>query len=400
MTTFHDILGTDNQTPTADIKRRYKLLSSRCHPDKDGTKALMQLIAQAYDKVMHGKGAEEAVKTVIVKKAVPNEALVQQYRQLEAQYKLLKIDNDTLNQQLETALKNLQKATAANTAAATSAMQTTSMDNSDEVRQKQDMEREIIALRRENRRLQMQIDNASRREQAQATRTSSAGQTASARSLEADNAPAGAISPTILKQIRGLGRQGMIVKSLFALLIVLILIWGLTSGGNQLRALWASLTANESVTAPDMATVLHTHPDDLAAQHAPKVQAPQVVAPVAKAEAPRIRLRDESGIWALSQFENSPEPYISVRSDKGSYIVKTCTGDFQYYKNMSVRSGRLAANLMFDRMDRHFEVYNIPYGNGSFVVNWTDSKSLLINNEYFPNLAFEMAYSDLQQRCM
>ncbi|GAL03402.1 hypothetical protein JCM19237_6296 [Photobacterium aphoticum] len=39
MTTFHDILGTDNQTPTADIKRRYKLLSSRCHPDKDGTKA-------------------------------------------------------------------------------------------------------------------------------------------------------------------------------------------------------------------------------------------------------------------------------------------------------------------------------------------------------------------------
>ncbi|MGF1687449.1 J domain-containing protein [Photobacterium japonica] len=408
MTTFHDILGTEITTQPADVKRRYKLLSSRCHPDKEGSKALMQLISQSYDKVMNGKGMDEAVMTtVVIKKAVSDEALKHEalkhealktkYRQLDAQYKLLKIDNDTLTQQLDNALKQLQKASAANQSANAGLNEPVSTGG--DARYKQVLERDNLALRRENRQLQTQLDNMMRRESASSQRYTATGNpTTPAKGTK--NAAAGAISPTVLKQLRGLGENRLLNRGVAALLIVLVVAGLVSAARAPLEALWLSVTVEDAAVEQEVLTILHMNPEDHAQQKATSTKTAQVNTPTVEKADPLIRLRGESGIWTLSQFENTLEPYISVRSDKGSYIVKTCHGDFQYYKNMSVRSGRLAANLMFERMDRHFEVYNIPYGNGSFVMNWTESKSLLINNEYFPNLAFEQAYSDLQQQCL
>ncbi|PSV32946.1 MULTISPECIES: DnaJ domain-containing protein [unclassified Photobacterium] len=56
MTTYHELLGTTEDFTRSDIKKRYKLLSHRLHPDKSGSVILMQLISHAYNEVLCGNG--------------------------------------------------------------------------------------------------------------------------------------------------------------------------------------------------------------------------------------------------------------------------------------------------------------------------------------------------------
>ncbi|WP_347337942.1 J domain-containing protein [Photobacterium angustum] len=56
MTTYHELLGTTEYSTTTDIKKRYKLLSHRLHPDKSGSVILMQLISHAYNEILCGNG--------------------------------------------------------------------------------------------------------------------------------------------------------------------------------------------------------------------------------------------------------------------------------------------------------------------------------------------------------
>lgn len=376
MTTFHDILGTDPNTPPADVKRQYKLLSSRCHPDKGGSKALMQLISQAYDKTLNGKGHEEAVQTVFIKPDATGEIWQRKYRQLDADFKALKAENQSLIQQLKDALQNVRKAAG---------------NSSDDSRYKQVLEDDNQVLKRENRRLQIQLDNA--------RRELNRGGVSMGDELNPSTAVMDGVSPTILKQLRGLG-VGNYRKWLLGLMLPVLLIAMLIGlGRDPLHALWAMMTTQDKAQTDKVVTILHTNPQDAEQANKPLVDDHIVAIPVAPKQQPRITLVSSAGVWTLNQFENTGKPYISVRSEKGSYIVKSCEDDFKYYKTMNMRSGRLAANLIFERIERHFEVYNIPYGNGSFAMNWTESKSLLINNEYFPNADFSQVYRQLQQQC-
>ncbi|MGF1723967.1 J domain-containing protein [Photobacterium nomapromontoriensis] len=381
MTTFYDILGTDKKTPPADVKRQYKLLSSRCHPDKGGSKSLMQLISQAYEKILSGNGHEEAVQTVFVKSDAASDIWQKKYRQLDADYKALKSENQSLVQQLKDALQNVRKATG---------------NSNDGSRHNQALEDDNQVLKRENRRLQIQLDNARRELNRGGARTVFSAD----ESLSNTEAMASAISPTILKQLRGMGAFNYRKWLLVLMLPVLMLGMLLGLGREPLTALWGMMTSPEKVKTDKVVTILHTNPLDANLANKPRVDKPVVPIPAAPKQQPRISLVASSGVWTLSQFENTGKPYISVRSEKGSYIVKSCKDDFKYYKTMNMRSGRLAANLIFERIERHFEIYNIPYGNGSFAMNWTESKSLLINNEYFPNANFARVYRELQKQCI
>jgi hypothetical protein len=60
----------------------------------------------------------------------------------------------------------------------------------------------------------------------------------------------------------------------------------------------------------------------------------------------------------------------------------------------------LSANMIFDRKERHFIVYDIPYGKGSSAANWSDSKSVLLNEEYFSNTGFSEAFARLNNACV
>ena len=56
MTTFHELLGTDDSCSIAEIKKKYRQLSVRLHPDKGGSQALMQMLNMAYQQVIKGCG--------------------------------------------------------------------------------------------------------------------------------------------------------------------------------------------------------------------------------------------------------------------------------------------------------------------------------------------------------
>lgn len=63
MTTHHSLLGIDSTSTTEEIKKRYKYLSSRVHPDKGGSNELFKLVKLAYDQSMNGRGHEPIFNT-------------------------------------------------------------------------------------------------------------------------------------------------------------------------------------------------------------------------------------------------------------------------------------------------------------------------------------------------
>lgn len=56
MTTFNEILGTTNSSAPQEAKKRYKLLSFKCPPDKCGSYGLFRLVKLASDMVNKGSG--------------------------------------------------------------------------------------------------------------------------------------------------------------------------------------------------------------------------------------------------------------------------------------------------------------------------------------------------------
>ncbi|WP_299021850.1 molecular chaperone DnaJ [uncultured Photobacterium sp.] len=375
MTSFHDILGTDEKTTSADVKRRYKLLSSRLHPDKGGSKALMQMIVQAYEKVNLGKGYEEAVRTIQLKDILA-EGEKAKLKQLERDFIALKKLNEQLNQKFkEEQERNKQ-----------------SSEKSE--RYTNAAEDELKWLRRENRRLTKQLDEA----RWKLSDTTRAVVPVSATSGSSLSTSLGDISPKVQSQIKALGHVNF---RRFALMLLMpIIIAGLLfSLGKEPWLALLNIFEEPQKKPEARVTILETNPDDeqTSFSHV-EAQSTSVIQEKPQPQ-PRIKLENIAGLWQLRYFGNTQQPYISVRSDKGSYVVKSCDNGFQYYKNSNLRAGRLAANLIFDRRDRHFMIYNIPYGNGSFAANWSESKSLLINKEYFPNDGFSEAYYQLQQVC-
>lgn len=81
MSTFNEILGTTTAFSQQDLKKRYKLLSAKCHPDKGGSNELFKLIKLAFDKASTGYG-EQKYKTV-------NEQSSEEVEQLKNRIKLL-----------------------------------------------------------------------------------------------------------------------------------------------------------------------------------------------------------------------------------------------------------------------------------------------------------------------
>ena len=284
--------------------------------------------------------------------------------------------NETLNRQLkEEQMKSRQAAGAGERSAA---------------------EEELNWMRRENRRLRDQLEEA-RRELTNQARTVTSASVSSSGTSPASS-PIREISPRVLEQINMLGRFNMrrLVVSLMLPVIIAGLLFGLG------REPWLALLAmfDEPPEKPEAkVTILDRNPADQVQQQAETALQRVQAVPEEPVPTPHIQLESIVGIWQLRYFEDGEIPYIGVRSEAGSYIIKTCDAGFQYYRNSNLRTTRLPANLVFDKTDRHFQIYDIPYGNGSFAANWAASKSLLINKEYFPNDGFSQAYERLQVAC-
>ena len=57
----HDILGTNDSWSNKAIRKQFKLLSLKIHPDKSGSSELFKIVHIAYKKVMNGGGNEHFV---------------------------------------------------------------------------------------------------------------------------------------------------------------------------------------------------------------------------------------------------------------------------------------------------------------------------------------------------
>ncbi|WP_305465072.1 J domain-containing protein [Photobacterium leiognathi] len=105
MTTFHDLLGTTEHTTPSEIKKRYKLLSHRLHPDKLGSGALMQLVTLAYNEILQGNGSK-ICESVINEKLILTKKYAQKLKQELESQRTKSVD---LEQQILDLRKSLNK---------------------------------------------------------------------------------------------------------------------------------------------------------------------------------------------------------------------------------------------------------------------------------------------------
>lgn len=96
MTTFHEILGTTDQSTKSEIKARYRKLSNQCHPDKGGSAELFKLVKLAYEKVSKGYGKLKAYENMQSSNDPELEALAANITYLEAVIQALREQVNTL----------------------------------------------------------------------------------------------------------------------------------------------------------------------------------------------------------------------------------------------------------------------------------------------------------------
>ncbi|WP_367998761.1 DnaJ domain-containing protein [Photobacterium sanguinicancri] len=377
MTSFHDILGTTASMSREDIKKRYKMLSNRSHPDKGGSKALMQMVRQAYEQVMKGNGASEAIRTVI-KKDGRVDQLQYQLTTLEKIHEELRIVFDESQSKLrksEAELKHLRST------------QSQSINDDYELTQ---LKRENIRLKREITDLQHDLRAA------KSTKPLRSASSELSEDINPNSSFKGASN--VFKQAKTTGlthRRKVWIALVLPLLVIMAM---LLPAGEHIQTIIA-LFDSPAEKVNSQPKIFNTHPDDLAKKNAQQQAAMVMVIPEKPKALPQLKLVKEFGAWHKGYFAETQQPYIAIRSEGGSYVLHNCQGEFQYYMNQNLRSRRLPANLIYERRDRHFTIYSMPYGNGSTLAQWSGSKSLLINDEYFPNQGFENAYQDLLNTC-
>ncbi|WP_028024140.1 hypothetical protein [Enterovibrio calviensis] len=379
MTTFNELLGTKPGDTESTVKQRYKLLSTRVHPDKGGSKALMQLVRHAYDNIVKGRG-ESALSVPAAASAGGANSLA-----LERELSRVKKDRDeleALNQLLKVQLSQAQKGQSIG------ANINASADFSRKVAQ---LEGELVLLKEERNRL------AHQKESAIAEQNKLAGELRRALS---DNE----VMETELDRKSGLKMPGLLIwaqkfwlpaMAMSSLVIVVALSVKMID--------WSFVTVWFDEKPPEAAApvvrVVHAKPSE---KVLPLAESDAMDTEMTEDETralPFLKLTQQTGIWSLASYTESNQPYIAIRSDNGSYIVNDCSGDFRLYLNKPYKPLRVAANLIYQHQNQHFHVYRIPYGQGSSPKSWTQSRKLKINEEYFTSQAFTSSRVELLDQC-
>lgn len=335
MTTFHELLGTDDSCSKADIKKKYRQLSVSLHPDKGGSQALMKMLNLAYQQVNQGNGNKKCAEIALES---DNSAGAQQHM-TALQEKIRALIKEKA--QLQALIKqNQQQLTHAYNAGENCAREALMLLQTTNCR----LNEQLLVLQR-------QID-------------------------------AGTTHSRVVNK-GGKSRYIFICTSLI-IIIALIgwFIWHYQTLHLQPQLL-SSVPVTDSVPVVNATPPLSTTIKDSDTEK----------------NVERIMLTDTVGQWQQRYYEGTRQPYIAVRSTNGSYIVKDCQGTFSYYSNRSHHSANVAANLIYSTNDHQFAVYRIPYGNGSTERQWLNSKSVSINNNIFSNNGYKSSSLALASVC-
>ncbi|PSV18121.1 hypothetical protein C0W59_02460 [Photobacterium kishitanii] len=337
MTTFHELLGTDDRCSKAEIKKKYRQLSVKLHPDKGGSQALMQMLSMAYQQVSKGNGNKKCSDIMIVNDNDREEGR-QQVADLNKKISLLIKEKNQLQALIE---RYQQQASDAYNAGENQAQQT------------------LVLLQTTNKRLNEQLLLLRRQ-------------------IEENE-----INPS--SSNKRLNKQFAVM--IFSVLIIVVIFLG--------WFIWHYQSQHIQPQPLDLRpTPVTVQVKNVIATQATTMENIDVIS-----GADKIMMTDTVGLWQQRYYEGTRQPYIAVRSLNGSYIVKDCQGTFSYYSNRSHNMARVPANLIFSANDRQFSVYRIPYGNGSSDQQWLNSQSLSINNNIFSNNGYKSSSLALAAVC-
>ncbi|MDD1794710.1 hypothetical protein LRP50_16365 [Enterovibrio sp. ZSDZ42] len=379
MTTFNELLGTKPGDTESTVKQRYKLLSTRVHPDKGGSKALMQLVRHAYDNIVKGRG-ESALSIPASVSASGASSLALERELLRA--KKERDEFEALNQLLKVQLTQARKGQGIgiNTNA-----------NADFSRKVAQLEGELVLLKEERNRLALQKESAIAEQNKLAGELRRALSDNEVMETELDR-KSGMKMPGLLIWAQKFWLPAMAMSSLVIVLVlsVKMLDWSFVTG-------WFDETPPEA--AAPIVRVVHAKPSEEQVALAVSNVLDAVQTETETQALPFLKLTQQTGIWSLASYTESNKPYIAIRSDNGSYIVNDCSGDFSLYLNEPYKPLRVAANLIYQHQNQHFHVYRIPYGQGSSAKSWIQSRKLKINEEFFTSKSFKSSRLELLDQC-
>lgn len=352
MDCYHDILGTTPNSSEQEIKRQYKLLSNRVHPDKGGNPALMMLINRAYEKVVSGSGVQDVYSS--------SSADAETVMQTQSMHKLLiklKHENSKLQQENLKYATQQQKMDSGNTPDSKALQQKLNQANQELMKTRislSEAEKQILTFKNSQNQLHKHA-----------------------------NKPA---SPSRVKLIA--------VITIILLSLVVGVNWYQQIESNVITFIRSLI--NEPVIEKQVDTIKPQQIPEASSSH--QTYSDEFDA-VPEAEALNIMASQSSGQWQLRYYMNSFIPYIAIKNEQGSLIVSNCEADFFYYHHRPTRPLRVAANLEYIRPEGGRFVYHILYGNGASVQSWQKSKLLRFDQDSFKNTQFTEALNQLKVQC-
>ncbi len=364
MTTFHELLGTEDGMSSAEVKKRFKSISMRVHPDRGGSDALMRIVSQSYNFVQKGQGNKEVFNSVTVEKG--------DVTQLKAKIRLLEKENRQLKEAYDRSQKENSK------------LKVEIKDQvAEQFTQQRRQDKTLLEANEELKKLAQTLKTKDREyARLEAEYNSYREKREHSVSLHNSNKK---------------GRKGNWLFLIVGCLLTVGLIANMPGLSEKLGALYKTDTEEKARKV----TIQRPLPSEPEAE-SQTVEVPGIIQaiPTKPVEYYDIRNVGNVGLWGNFTYLESKKPYIAVKSRSGSYVVKGCNGGFHLYLNQNDKPLRVSPNLSYLLQSDTYHVYEIQYGNGSAIDNWFDSNSLLINSESFSNHNFAQAINRHNQICL
>ncbi len=352
MDCYHDILGTTPNSSEQEVKRQYKLLSNRVHPDKGGNPALMMLINRAYEKVVSGSGVQDVYSS-----SSADAETVMQTQSMNKLITKLKGENSKLHQENLKYATQQRKTVSGKMNDGKILQQKLNQSNEELMKTRillSEAEKQIFTFKNRQSQLHKHANKSA--------------------------------SPSRMKVIA----------------LITILLLSLAGGvtlyqqvdSNFITFIRAMIN-KPVIEKPVEAIKPQQIPEAISRHQTNTVE----LKTVAVAEVLNIMTSQSLGQWQLRYYMNSFIPYIAIKNEQGSFIVSNCDADFFYYLHRPTRPLRIAANLEYVRQEEERFVYQIRYGNGASVQSWQKAKLLRFDQDSFKNTQFTDALNQLKVQC-
>ncbi|WP_434360588.1 hypothetical protein NF212_08355 [Parasalinivibrio latis] len=355
MANFWDILGLQPNASQEQAKLQFRKLTSAIHPDKGGSKALMQLVGESYQQVKNGNGSGviESLRGINGKKLeeVSRALIVEQRKNalLDAKVETLENENRRMSSELE--------------------MQRKSRSRTENVSSQARMAE--LRLKKENDALRAQVEQLAE-ELAQ-------------KRFREETKPGSVVQP--YKQHRKNWPFVLATAAGCLLLSALGIFSFLHSDGS------------ESQDPARTVTIVHNYEKKEVNKKVSEALKEIESQPDSYAFPEPVSYRD-IGTWHIGRSTRSRLPYIAVQNEEGSYVVADCTGSFYFFLNEENKPLHVAPNLEYISEFQQYHVYSIPYGQGATAETWTKGRRLRVDKETFNNHNFVTEWDNLRRVCL